>query len=98
MRSDRILIGAVLFVGVGLSLIFGYCNGTTGLNIGYPWSGTSVHIDITTTGIPVLIGMPLTVIGSALLLAALILAVVAQFQPAKRNLPAELSTNHPDAH
>lgn len=97
MRSDRILIGAVLFLGIGLILILGYCNGTTSLNFGYPWSGTSVHIDITTSGIPVLIGFPLTVIGLVLLLAVLILDVVAQFHSTKRDLPVGMSTNDPDS-
>jgi hypothetical protein len=97
MRSDRILIGAVLLLGIGLSLILGYCNGTTSFNFSYPLSGTSVHIDITTNGIPAAIGLPLTVIGLVLLLAVLILGVVAQFQPVKRNLPVDLPGDRLDS-
>ncbi len=63
MRSERVLIGSVLFLAVGLGLIFGFCNGTTGFSFGYPFSATSLHIDITTTGVPALAGMALTGFG-----------------------------------
>ncbi len=79
MRADRLVIAAVLFLGVGLGLVFYFCNGTTGFNVAYPVSATSIHIDITTTGIPVLVGVPLTLAGALLLVIALIAAIVAQF-------------------
>jgi hypothetical protein len=91
MRSDRILIGAVLFLAIGVGLICAYCNGTTGLSFGYPLAETSLHIDITTVGVPVLVGLPLIGVGLVLLLATLILAIVAQFHPAKPGRPVELS-------
>ena len=83
MRIDRIVIGAVVLLGTGLGLIFGYCNGTVGFNSGYPLSGTSLHFDVTTTGLPVLIGVPLIAFGLVLLFAVLILSIVAQFHAAK---------------
>jgi hypothetical protein len=89
MRIDRIVIGAVVLLGTGLGLIFGYCNGTVGFNTGYPFSGTSLHFDVTTTGLPVLIGVPLVAIGLALLFAALILSIVAQFRGVKSQRRAE---------
>jgi len=89
MRLDRILIGAVVLLAAGLGLIFGYCNGTVGFNTGYPLSGTSIHFDITTTGVPVLIGLPLIAIGALLLFAALILSIVAQFRAKKSRHPIE---------
>jgi hypothetical protein len=80
MRSDRLLIGSVLLLAVGLDLIFGFCDGTTGLSLGYPFSATALHIDITTTGIPALAGMALTAVGCLLLIVSFILASVGQVQ------------------
>ena len=91
MRSERVLIGSVLFLAVGLGLIFGFCNGTTGFSFGYPFSATSLHIDITTTGVPALAGMALTGFGCLLLLLSLFLACAGQVQtfdaPVRRGEP-----------
>jgi hypothetical protein len=99
MKSDRVVIGAVLFLATGVGLIFGYCNGTTGFSFAYPVSATSLHLDITTTGVPVLAGVSLIAIGALLLFIALIAAIVSQFRrpeehraidiPAKRQEPFE---------
>ena len=97
MKSDRLVIGAVLFLAAGLGLLVRFCNGTTGLSLGYPLSGTNLHVDVTTTGIPVLAGIPLVAAGALLLFIALIAAIVSQFRrpephhapelPAKRQAP-----------
>lgn len=99
MKSDRLVIGAVLFLAAGLGLLFGFCNGATGLSLAYPISGTNMHVDITTTGIPVLAGLPLIAAGALLLFIALIAAITSQFRkpepshtselPAKRQEPFE---------
>jgi hypothetical protein len=93
MKSDRLVIAAVLFLAAGLFLLFGFTHGTTGLNVGYPFSETRMHVDMTTTGIPALIGIPLVAAGALLLLFALIAAVISQFQrspepPLALNLPS----------
>lgn len=80
MKTGRVLIAAVLCLGAGLWVTFAYCNGTVGFNVAYPFSATKLTIDITTTGIPVLVGTPLVVIGLLLMLIAFIAAVVAQFR------------------
>ena len=80
MKSDRLVIGAVIFLAAGLGLLFGFTNGTTGLSVGYPFSETRLHVDITTTGIPALIGAPLVAAGGLLLFFALIAAIVSQFR------------------
>ncbi len=93
MKSDRLVIAAVLFLAAGLGLLFGFTDGTTGLNVGYPFSETRLHVDITTTGIPALVGMPLVAAGALLLFFALVAAIVSQFQrppeaPLSLNLPS----------
>ena len=80
MKSDRLVIGAVVFLCGGIGLLFGFTDGTTGFNIGYPFSATRLHVDITTTGIPVLAGLPMVAAGVLLLFFALIAAIAAQFQ------------------
>jgi hypothetical protein len=99
MKSDRFVIGAVLFLAAGLALLFGFTNGTTGFTLGYPLSATRLHVDITTSGIPALAGLPLVAAGALLLFIALIAAIVSQFRgpeppdvsdlPSKRQEPFE---------
>jgi len=80
MKSDRLVIFAVLFIASGLGLLLGFTNGSTGVNVGYPFAETRLHLDITTTGIPVLAGLPLVAAGALLLIFALIAAIAAQFR------------------
>jgi hypothetical protein len=70
-----LLLISVICLAAGVTILFAYCNGTTTVNVGYPFSGTSLHLDITTTGVPAIIGLPLTLIGAFLLLIAWILAL-----------------------
>lgn len=78
MRSDRLVIASVLFLSGGLALLFGFTTGTTALNVGYPFAATRLHIDITTTGIPALLGVPLIAAGSLLLVFAFFAAIGSQ--------------------
>ena len=75
MNSERTLIASVVFLCVGLALIFGYCHGTVGFNAVYPASGTSLQISINTTGIPAIVGAAATVVGTLLLIAASVQAL-----------------------
>jgi hypothetical protein len=84
----RALIVSVVFLAVGVGLIFGFCNGTTGFSFAYPLSGASLHIDITTTGVPALLGVALTVIGAMLLAIAWLLAFVRQ-KPLQPETPSK---------
>jgi hypothetical protein len=79
MRADRPLIGAVLFLGAGLGLIIGYCHGTTGFNAAYPFTGSILHIDMTTTGPGVLGGLLLATVGAFFLVWAFLAALVSLF-------------------
>ena len=80
MKTRRLLIASFVFLATGIGLLFGYCNGTAGFSAGYPISGTSLKLDITTTGYPALIGLPLTLIGSLLLIISVIAAIVAEIR------------------
>jgi hypothetical protein len=78
MRSERPLIASVLFLATGLSLIFGYCSGTSSFNAAYPVAASVFHVDITTAGPAALGGITLTAIGILLLTWALLAAIVGQ--------------------
>ena len=80
MRIDRLVIVSVLCLSSGLGLIFGYCNGTVGVNAAFPIEGCSLHIDTTTTGPGALSGLVLTAMGAVLLLCTTLLAVINQIQ------------------
>ena len=92
MKSDRMVIGAVLFLAGGIALLVGYCNGTTGLSVAYPFSETRLHVDVTTSGLPVLAGLPLVAAGVLLLFIALIAAIVSQFRRPDSHRSSELPT------
>ncbi len=77
MNCERILIASIVFLGVGLGLIFGYTHGTVGFNLAYPVSGASLQVSINTTGLPAIAGFGCTVLGVLLLAAAAVQAIVA---------------------
>jgi hypothetical protein len=74
MRVLIIISIACLAIGVGL--IFYYCHGTTNFSFAFPLSGTSLHVDITNTGAPALIGLLLTVLGAFLVIITWFMALV----------------------
>lgn len=80
MRSGRVLIAAVLCLTAGLWVLFEYCNGSAGINFGDNLAANKVSIDMTTTGVPMLIGLPLVLLGLLLMLIAFIGAIVAHFR------------------
>jgi uncharacterized membrane protein YphA (DoxX/SURF4 family) len=71
-----VLVIAVVCLAAGIGVIFGYCNGTTGFSFGYPLSASSIHIDITTTGVGVPIAVGLVGLGSFLLIVDTVIALV----------------------
>jgi hypothetical protein len=79
MRADRPLVGAGIFLAVGLGLILGYCHGTTGFSASYPFSASMLHLDLTTMGPAVLGGVTCTAIGTLLLVWAFLAALVSLF-------------------
>lgn len=80
MKPDRIVIGSVLLLSVGLGSNFGYCNGTVGMSAAFPLSGASLNICTTTTGPRAWGGVVLTAMGALLLLCALLWSIVRQFR------------------
>lgn len=87
MALGRSLIAAVLFLGVGIWVLFAWCHGTIGFSFGYPLSGNKFNMEMTTIGIPMLVGLFLALLGLLLFLIAFVTAVVAQFR-APKPLPA----------
>jgi uncharacterized membrane protein len=76
MKSEYVLISSILLLGIGLGLIFGYTHGTVGFSAAYPVAGASFQVSINTTGLPAMVGVPLTALGLLLLIAAAILATI----------------------
>jgi len=79
LRADRWAIAAVIFLTAGLWTLFNFCHGDAGLSFALPVSGSKVSLNVTTMGVPVLIGVPLTVIGAVLLAGTFVAALVEQF-------------------
>ena len=87
MRS--VLVTAVVCLAVGLGVLFAFCHGTTGVQFAYPLSGASVHIDVTTMGLPATAGSVLTVIGAFLLIVATGIALVGMGRDKASNTPTK---------
>jgi hypothetical protein len=78
MRSDRPLLGSVLCLAAGLGVILGYCQGASTFNAAYPFAGSTLHIDVTTSGPGVLGGLALIAAGLVLMVWAVLAAIVGQ--------------------
>lgn len=78
MKPDRPLLGAILFLAGGLGTILGYCNDATTFTAAFPFSGSTLHIDVLTNGPAAVGGVLLTAIGLMLLLWAVLVAIVGQ--------------------
>jgi hypothetical protein len=78
MKPDRPVIGAVVCLATGIALIVAYCHGTTSASAVYPFAGSTLHIDMTTTGPGVLGGLLLIAIGLLFLVWSLLAAIVSQ--------------------
>jgi predicted RND superfamily exporter protein len=88
-----VLVTAVVCLAAGLWVLFAFCHGTTGVQFGSSLSAASVHVDITTTGIPAVLGLGLTVIGAFLLTVATIIALVGMRRHAVDNSPTKRREN-----
>ena len=78
MRADRPLIAAVLLLATGLSLILVYGTQNSGFNIAFPFSGSSLHLELTTNGLAVLGGLVSAALGLLFLVWAFLAAIVCQ--------------------
>ncbi len=78
MTPDRPFIVAVASLATGVALIVGYCQGTTGMILAYPFSSSTLHMDLTTAGPAVLGGVALIALGLLLMAWALLAAIVHQ--------------------
>ncbi len=90
MRTDRWLIASLVLLVSGVWSLLEWCHGTAGFNVAFPVAGTKLTLDITSTGAPVLAGVPLIIFGLLLMFIALLAALLAQFRPPVRSSkPAE---------
>jgi ABC-type Na+ efflux pump permease subunit len=80
MRSGRVLIAAVVFLAAGLWVLFNYCQGGAEVGFSSDIAANKVSLNMTTTGVPMLVGLPLAGIGLLLMLIAFIGAIVGQFR------------------
>ena len=74
-----VLVTAVVCLSTGIGVLFAFCHGNTGVQFAYPFSAASVHVDITTTGVPAIAGLILTIGGVMLLMVATIIALIGLF-------------------
>jgi hypothetical protein len=71
-----LVIVSVLCLAAGLWLIFGYCNGTTGLQLGSPIAASSLRLNLVTNGWPAILGLTLTAIGAVMQVVTLLAALL----------------------
>ncbi len=78
MRADRPLLGAVVFLSGGIVSILSYCSGASSFTASYPFTGSTLHIDVLTNGPAAVGGVVLVAVGLLLLLWAVVAAIVGQ--------------------
>ncbi len=78
MRPDRPLIVAVALLATGVGLIVAYCQGATSMNAAFPFSGSTLHIDLTTNGPAAVGGLALIALGLLVMAWSLLAAIVSQ--------------------
>ena len=88
-----VLVTAVACLVAGLWVLFAFCHGTAGVQLAAPISGASVHLDITTTGLPAMLGVGVTALGAFLLIVATIIALIGLFQRNSRGGPMKRREN-----
>lgn len=88
-----VLVAAVLCLAVGIGVLFNWTHGTTGFQFAYPVSGSSLHLDMTTTGFPAIAGLALTVVGAFLLIVATILALIGKRRNNEADSPSKRREN-----
>ncbi len=76
MNRQKMILGAVLFLAIGIVWITSYWNGSVGLSAAHPVAGSTFTMNITVTGWPALGGVLLSVLGAVLLLISAVMAVV----------------------
>jgi hypothetical protein len=87
MNAERSLIASILFLGLGLGLIFGFCHDSTvTFGAAYPVAGASLQLVINTNGLPALAGLVSTIAGVLFFFAALVFAVLNLM--AQRRMPS----------
>ena len=88
-----VLVTAVVCLAAGIGVLFAFCHGTTGVQFAYPFSAASVHVDITTTGFPAVLGYILTVVGAILLIVSTIVALIGMFRRTDQGGPIKRREN-----
>jgi len=78
MRADRPLLVSILFLACGIVLILSYCNNATNFIAAFPFSGSTLHIDVLTNGPAAVGGVLLVGIGLLPLLWAVLAAILDQ--------------------
>ena len=85
MTCERSVIAAIVFLGLGLGLILGYCHDSTiSFSAAHPASAATLQFVIYTNGWPAMAGLAAGVVGILLLFVALAFAVLAQIPPRGR--------------
>jgi uncharacterized membrane protein len=80
MITRRLVVVSFILLATGIGLLAGYCNGDAGFDFSDALSGNVLKLNITTTGYPMIFGLPITLFGLLLLIATVISAVVAEIR------------------
>ena len=89
MNTERSVIASILFLGLGLGLILGFChNSTISFSAAHPAAGAALQIVINTNGWPAMLGVAATILGVLFLFAALVLAVLRKVESRQKSLHA----------
>lgn len=76
MNRQKMIIGATLFLALGIAWIMTYWNGSVGFSAAHPVAGSQFKMDVVVTGWPALGGIALTIVGGVLLLVSAVMSII----------------------
>lgn len=76
MNRQKMIVGAAVFLAVGLGWMMSFWNGTMGFSAAHPVAGSKFSMNIAVSGWPALGGVALTATGLLLLLVAAVMSIV----------------------
>ena len=74
------MIDSFVLLATGIGLLAGYCNGSAGFDFSDALSGDVLKLNITTTGYPMIFGLPITLFGLLLLIATVVSAILGEIR------------------
>ncbi len=76
MHREKLTLGSILFLALGIAWITSFWNGSVGFTAGQPVAASKFAMDVSVTGWPALGGVVLCAVGAIMLLVCAVMSMV----------------------